>query len=287
MSPSASDRPGPGLRQAGVKAGFTLVEVMMSIVISAILGVTLIRFYKDSYRTYSLQEQVADRNQNALYLVNKLVEVLQQAGTALPDTGWNVITVSTGRITVGLNPRGAMELISFDLPPGKKIPVTDASQYINTGNVLLNTNKVLIDYALPGKSCVLYNLNLANNTGGFVKGIKNMPTGMDTISLTATVDLSPGDRVYGYRDDQYALSGSDLVILPDSSSAAQMVLAENIDSLSITFLTRAGAVTTSWKTMKSASILVRARTEKKDPKLPAPGYHKISVPMNVILRNKI
>jgi prepilin-type N-terminal cleavage/methylation domain-containing protein len=284
MSPSASDHSQARTRDG--EAAFTLVEVMMAIVISSILGVTLIRFYKDSYRTYSQQEQVADRNLNGHYLVNKLVEVLQQAGSALPDTAWNVITVSGGTLTVAVNPRGAQELIAFDLPPSKRIPVSDASLYANTGNVMLNTNKVLIDYALAGKTSILCVIDQSLGSGGFVKGIKDTPTG-DTIAVQTVVDLSPGDKVFGYREDQYLLSGSDLIIRPDNNSAAQMVLAENIDSLGITFLNRAGGVTASWKTMKSASILVRARTEKKDPKLKPPNYHKISIPMNVMLRNKI
>ncbi|MEO7425049.1 MAG: prepilin-type N-terminal cleavage/methylation domain-containing protein [Fibrobacteria bacterium] len=285
MSPSGSDRSCRARERQG-EDGFTLVEMMMAIVISSILGVTLIRFYKDSYRTFSQQEQIADRNLNGHYLVNKLVEVLQQAGSALPDTGWNVITTSTGKITIAVNPRGAQDLISFDQPPSKLIPVADASLYTNTGNVMLNTNKVLIDYALAGKPSILCQIDQGVGSGGFVKGIKDTPTG-DTIAVQTVVDLSPGDKVYGYREDQYLLSGSDLVVRPDNNSAAQMVLAENIDSLGFKFLTRAGAATTSWTTMKSASILVRARTEKKDPKLKPPNYHKISIPMNVMLRNKI
>jgi hypothetical protein len=109
---------------------------------------------------------------------------------------------------------------------------------------------------------------------------------MDSIRLTAAVDLSVGDRVYGYREDQYFLSGTNLMLRPDGNASAQMVLAENIDSLAFAFKDAAGNATSVWKNMRSASITVRARTAQADPRYPG-QYRKLTLPMNVILRNRI
>jgi hypothetical protein len=264
-----------------------LIELLITMVVAVLLGVALVRFYKDSSHAYSMQDQIADRNQNAQFTLNKMVELLQQAGSVLPDTGWPVIKVASGALTVGLNPRGAQQYNATDTPLSNFIPVMDGSKFVNTGNVLLNTTHVLVQFADPSKAVQKLNIDLGYNGNGFSAGVKSSGTGFDSVRVTTAIDLSVGDRIYGYREDEYSLSGSDLVIRPNGNAALQMVLSENIDSIGFTFLTAIGGATPNWKWMRSASITVRARTEKPDPKLPAPGYHKISLPMNVILRNKI
>lgn len=269
------------------QAGFSLVELMVAMVVAVILGVAVIRFYKDSYHTYSMQEQIADRNQNAHFTLNKLTELLQQAGSTLPDTGWTVIKVGGGVLTIGINPRGAMQFNGVDTPFSNFIAVGDASLFANSANVLLNTTNVLVDFDDPTKPTVKLTIDGNYNSGGFVNGIKDNPDGMDSIRVIPGVALRIGDRIYGYREDQYLLSGTDLVIRPNGSVATQMVLAEDIDSVGFAFQTSAGAATTKWNLMRSASITVRAQTEKPDPHMSPPAYHKITLPMNLILRNKI
>jgi Tfp pilus assembly protein PilW len=272
-------------------AGFTLIETLIAMVASVIIGMGVVRFYKDSYHAYSLQDQMQDRDQNAHFVVTRFTEIMQQAGSGLPDTGWSVISqdLTAGITTVGVNPRNAIQFAGTDTPNSQYIPISDATQWQSTGNVLLNVAYVLIDFADPTKAIIKRSIDTSYNAYGFVKGIKNMALGMDTLRITTPVDLSVGDRVYGYREDQYLLAGTaktDLVLRPDGNSAAQMVLAENIDSLAFVFKDAAGATTTSWKTMRSAQITVRARTSMKDPRL-ATGYRKITLPMNVILRNRL
>jgi hypothetical protein len=188
---------------------------------------------------------------------------------------------------VGLNPRGAEQFNGQNTGSTQFIAVGDATLYTNTANVQLNTTHVLLDYANPTRATVRLTIDANYNSGGFVKGVKNNATGLDSIRVTSAVTLSVGDRIFGYREDWYFLSGGNLVVRPNGTASLQMVLAEGIDSLGITFRRSTGAVTTDWRLMRSASITVRARTEKPDPKLPPPGYRKISLPMNVILRNRI
>jgi prepilin-type N-terminal cleavage/methylation domain-containing protein len=199
MSPSGSESPGRGLAGQGGgqgERGFTLVEVIVAMVISVILGVSVLRFYKDSYHTYSQQEQIADRNQNAHYLLNKFVEVLQQAGSVLPDTAWTVITFpSSGGITIGSNPRGADQYNSFDTRASYFIAVSNGAQFAKSDNTLLNTTHILVDYMSPAKATQKFDLDVGYNTGGFDHGVKDNPVGMDSIKVTALVDLDAGGRI--------------------------------------------------------------------------------------------
>ena len=278
MYPSASE---------GRQRGFSLVEILIAMVVGTILGVAVVRFYKDSYRAYSMQDQIQERDQNAHFVETKFVELLQQAGSSLPDSGWTVISQSGPSTVLGNNPRGAEQFNGVDLAFSYFVPISDAAQWSNTGNVLLNIYHVLVDYANPAVATRKYQIDQSYNSNGFVNGIKDNPVGMDSLRLTVPISLSVGDRIYGYREDQFQVSGGDLLVLPNGNAAAQMVLAENIDSLGFTFRDGTGAATLNWKKMKSVSFTVRARTAKADPKLPPPGYRKITIPMNVILRNRI
>ncbi len=276
-----------GLPLKSRQAGFSMIELLIVIVVSTILGVSVVRFYKDTYHTYSLQEQIADRNQNAHFTLSKYVEILQQAGTGLPDTGWSTLRISSGSITLGFNPRDAKQFNDFDTPMSQFVAVVDGTLFANTSNVFLNTTHVLVDYMDRSKMTEQIEIDTTYSGLGFVKGIKDNASGMDSVYIMKAIVLSVGDQIYGYREDQYALSGSDLVIRPNGSVAQEMVLAEDLDSVGVTFLTTAGIPTSAWDKMRSASVTVRARTNKIDVHLEPAGYHKISLSMNIMFRNKI
>jgi hypothetical protein len=200
-----------------------------------------------------------------------------------------MITQAGGVTTIATNPRNAMQFISYNLPASQFVPVSDASQWKRVGNVLLNVRYVLVDYSDALKATAKYDIDTNFNASGFAKGVKDNAAGMDSIRLLTSVTLSVGDRVYGYREDQYLLggaSGTDLIIRPNRNVAEEMVLAENIDSLGFTFKDASGVATTSWKNMRSASLSVRARTAIIDKRIPG-WYRKLTLPMNIILRNRI
>lgn len=278
-------RNGSESRPAGA-AGFTLVEMLIALVAGGLVTAGVVRFYKDSYHAYSLQDQIQERDQNAHFVATKFMEILQQAGSALPDTGWTVITRAGATTTLAVNPRNALQFNGVPLTSSPFIPVSDASLWINTGNVLLNVRYVLVDYADPAAPTRKYAIDRSYNARGFVAGVKDNPSGMDSIRITQDINLAVGDRIYGYREDDYLIDGANLVIRPDGDATKQMTLAENIDSLGFTFKDENGLPTTNWRKMRSAQMSVRARTAMADPRLRG-GYRKITVPMNVIMRNKI
>lgn len=281
MYPNDSRRP-----LHGREAGFSLLEACVAVGLSLLLGLIVHRFYRDAFHTYGQQEQIEERNQNANFTVSKMVEVLQQAGYGLPDTGFVSMTYVTGVLTLGKNPSGVQQFIGNNPPLQRYVRVDDATQFRTSSSPMLSVTHILVDYAGP-PAPEKFQIDTNYNSSGFTKGLKNNTKGHDSIYLTTSVNLNVGDIVYGYREDQYLLQNDSLVVRPNGSATAQMVLAENIDSLGFTFLNAAGNPTTDWKAMRSASFTVRARTGRKDPRLKPPAYHKISLPMNVILRNKV
>jgi prepilin-type N-terminal cleavage/methylation domain-containing protein len=266
--------------------GFTLLEVLVVVAVSLILGIVVVRFYRDSYHTYSMQEQVEERNQNANFTVSKMVEVLQQAGSELPDTGWSVLKYSLGVLTVGANPKGVKHFVSGNPGSSNLVAINDASGLRSASQPLLNATHILLD-SVGAKGIKKYSIDTNCAASGFTNGLKVNDPGIDSVCLVDSIDLNTGDWVYGYREDQYLIATDSLVIRPNGDATQQIVLSENIDSLGLTFRNRSGTTDTLWKNMRSVSISVRAKTSKRDPRIPAPGFHFITLPMNVILRNKV
>jgi len=265
-------------------SGLTLIEVLVTLVIAVVLGATVMRFYKDSYRSYSLQEQITDRNQNAHYVLTKMVEVFQQMGASLPDSGWGSLSVSGGPLSsggilsVGSNPKNGLQTISVATASSITMNVNPIYPFNVSKNDMLTPGFVLITRAAAGVKADTVTIIGRDTTGGGLGG---------TLTLARNVALNPGDRVYAYRIDQYLLVNNNFVIRQNCDPANQIILAENIDSIGFTFRQRNGTPDTTWGNMRSVSLTVRARTEKKDPNFPGDGYRKISLPMNVLFKNKV
>lgn len=262
------------------------MEVLVVVVVSAIVGAVVHRFYRDSYRTYSMQEQIEERNQNANFTVSKVVELMQQVGAGLPDTGWNSLVYAGKVLTLGSNPAGVAQFVGDNPPNSQAIAIDGAERLRNTSQPLISSTHILVDFA-ANTATAKYQIDTTKNNNGYVKGLRIDTAGIDSVFLTTSVNLNVGDWLYGYREDQYLLVSDSLVIRPNGQTSSQMVLAENIDSLGFTFFDAKGIATTQWKNMRSVSFVVRARTARPDPGLPKPGYRLISLPMNVILRNKV
>jgi hypothetical protein len=62
-------------------------------------------FSRDNRR--ALQGQRTERNQGANLELNGMVELMQQAGSSLPDSGWTMIRREDGGLLVAVNARSA------------------------------------------------------------------------------------------------------------------------------------------------------------------------------------
>ena len=277
MSPRASDpRDFSGVRPArGPAVGFTLIEVMIGMLISGLMVVVVTRFFKDSHRAYNVQELLADRDQNAQYVLKRLEERVMEAGANLPGNGFPIIVPGANPnngFSLVINPRGGMQTFYADLPATQALPVDDASTYKAATSLLI----VRADKSKPVETADIatnYNLN------GFVKGIKKVPGSQDLLRLTAAVDMRSGDAVYAYSKEDYSVSNTNL-------SMGNMVLAEDIESLGLGFYDSTGAPTSDWNAMHSAKLSVTARTQRPDPGFSGDGYRRVTITSEVRMRNR-
>lgn len=264
-------------REGSNERGFTLMEVTVALVASGILLVGLARFFKDFNRSYNNQEQVSDRDLNAHYAVKRLSEAVMSAGSGLPSTGWDIISLPDGnpgaRLRLSVNPRGGVQYLTVDLVGKNEVAVEDAKGFAKATAILTDPqNPLLPTLRVP--------IDVTYNSNGFVKGVRT--TGESAVlRLTGAVNLKVGDAIYAYDEEVYRLQSGSLTL-------NGMILAENIQSLAFTAYASNQTRTPLWSSMRSIRIQVTARTRNRDPNFSANGgYRAIDLSMDVLLRNRL
>lgn len=257
------------------RSGFTLLEGLVAMAVSGILIASVARFFRDSTGAFNRQKQLADRDQNAHYVITRLSDILMQAGHNLPEQRWDVIDPESSpayRLAVTVNPRGGKQTIAAALNNESKIPVAEEKEFRGASSVLW----VPFDDSKPVK---LLAIDKGFNSGGFKEGLKKVSHGIDTLRLVDAVSLLPGDVLYAADREDYHLDGTRLM-------QGKMLMAEHIDTLAITYFDKDRKPVTEWASMRSARITVSARTPFPEKNAGGDGYRRISLSMDVRLRNR-
>ena len=257
------------------KAGFTLIEVTIGLAVSGLLVLIVTRFFNDSHRAYNLQERLSDRDQNAQFVLKRMEERIMEAGANLPETGWPVIVPGPDALSgfkLALNPRGGTQTFYSDMAASSEIPVDDGTSFIGASSVLVLRN----DKSQPVQKIAIAT---GYHWGGYSKGIKAGGAGVDTIRLALPLTLKAGDAIYAYATEDYSVLGTDV-------SVGGMVLAEDIEAVTLGFYDSLGAATSDWNSMHAARLSVTARTRQPDPGYKGDGYRRVTLNSEVRLRNR-
>jgi prepilin-type N-terminal cleavage/methylation domain-containing protein len=239
-----------------LRAGFTLIEIMIGLGVSAILILGLTRLYSATLGSYSLQEQLTEMNQNAKFTMKEVSDVLMQAGADCglvtdmleKDTVIKAASAPCNSFTIKINPRGGLYTIVKDT-----VLNTYAACSLKVDNAYsfrladkIGHVSSINHFAAPFKTYTLNGLDSANNKL-FVSG------------GSAVDSFYVGDGLYSFKSHRYYLNGTNLCLDSDN-----IVMAENIDSLNLTFMDSTGASTTSWSLMRSVALVVEATTSVPD-----------------------
>jgi len=245
--------------------GFTLVEILVALAISGILLLGLTRLYSITLNSYSLQEQLTEMNQNAKFVVTELSDAIMQAGadcaainTDSLDKDTVIRVFNASNFSIRTNPRGGLYVFTAKIMTNTKnlctLQVIDAKQFKGADSVGKipkpgSTIKFVRKYELKA-------VDVANNRIFIDSGVTS-----DSFCID--------DAIYAYKNNHYFLNGANLC-LNDSAS----ILAENIDSLNVSFYTKAGPATTNWQTMWSARVVAEATTSAPDGRYKGYADHK-------------
>jgi prepilin-type N-terminal cleavage/methylation domain-containing protein len=80
-------------RKMGRDKGLTLIELLVAMVISAILIAAIYRTFISQQKTYVVQEQVADMQQNARVAINRMMREIRMAGFGNVSSVLPIVTI--------------------------------------------------------------------------------------------------------------------------------------------------------------------------------------------------
>ncbi len=251
--------------------GVTFIELLIVMAVAGILLVIVTRFIKSSRKVYNLQEDIAERDQNAYYSIKMLSERLMEAGANLPDTNtnYNAVVINTNpanSFKLMVNPRGGFYTVVANF----------------------NSNRILVDDGGSFKnadSILVVHPNNSTPTRYDLLSVAIAPTNFDTLKLLSAQPFSTGDQIYAFTTESYLLINNNLCV--KTKSTVPDTLAENIDSLTILFKDVAGFTTTDWKLMRYANLSITTRIQRANPALGADSCKRRTLSMELGFRNKI
>jgi len=251
--------------------GFTLIEILIALAISGIVLTAIYNLYISQSRTYTVQEQVSEMQQNARVAMDIVSRHIRMAGFGQPS--WTTIngasiTYIGVQVTDGGTGPDTLEIVGcIDSPPG----TLSAAAAASATSISLQSGE--------GSS-----FNTSTKSDIFIGDLENAKvTGAGD---TLTIDTDPatggnqglanayaaGTNVYLVKRVKYALSGTDLTRDENAGGGADAV-AIDIEDFQVSF------------TDPTVNVSITARTENPDSYYTGDGYRRMILTSNIIARN--
>jgi prepilin-type N-terminal cleavage/methylation domain-containing protein len=254
------------------KNGVTLVELLIALVLSSLLIAALFRVFISQQKTYSVQDQVADMQQNVRIAIGQMTREIRMAGyggNILAIFGningfTDIITPAENSITIILADQ--VGVLKQSTPKGlNQLKITNAS--------IFNTDKKKY-----------FCLNGLNNYS-----IQSIVT--DTITLTTSLseDHVIDEPVYLIKAITYSLGnsgGKSALRRNENTGGGAQPVAENIESLQFNYFDENGNLTSNPPDIRMVKVTITARTDMRDPEYKGgDGYRRRLLSSNIKLRN--
>ena len=268
--------------------GLTLIELMVALVITGILVAAIYRTFIGQQKTYTVQEQVVDMQQNARAAVNRMTTEMRMAGFGnvsmlLPDmntnawcgkNNWDVVNPdypAAGSVTI-LYGIGSATLAA--IPVANQITVNSLTD--SQGNVLFDTGDR--KYVSIGG---VESYTITNIAGTIL-----------TLSGNLTYSHAVGTPVYGIRAVSYQVDGTQTLLRDEiprpSTQVVQLAqpLADNIESLQFGYRDASDNPPASNANIRVILVTLRARTNVSDPEYKTDGgFRKRQIASRIHLKN--
>lgn len=254
------------------KNGLTLIELLIALVMSSILIAVLYRAFISQQKTYNVQDQVADMQQDVRVAIGQMTREIRMAGY-----GGNILIIfgNINGFTDIITPASdSVTIITADeIGVLKQSAAKGAHQLTVTNAQAFNTDK---------KKYLC--LNGLNNY--FVQSI----TG-DTITLTTplTEGHPINETVYLVKAITYSLGlsgGKTVLRRNENTGGGAQPLTENIESLRFSYLDTNGNATTNPPDIRMVKVTITAKTNKFDPDYKGgDGYRRRTLSSHIKVRN--
>jgi len=254
------------------KKGLTLIELLIALVLSSILIAALYRGFISQQKNYTVQDQVADMQQNLRIAISQMTTEIRMAGY-----GGDILSMFA-------NINGFTDLI------------TPASNSITI--ILADEVGVLKENAAKGASQLkVTNARIFNNDKKkylCLNGLNNyLVQSVTSDTIVLTTPLAEGHPInqplYLVKAITYSLGlsgGKTALRRNENTGGGGQPLAENIESLQFTYSDINGNVTANPPDIRMVKVTVTAKTNMVDPQLKGgDGYRRRTLSSNIKVRN--
>ena len=266
--------------------GLTLIEVLVAFAISGILAAGLYRTLTGQQKTYVVQEQVIDMQQNVRVAINRMMTEIRMAGfgnvsMVLP------VTYATGTYNNVLN---------LDTPSAGAFTFVTAlggtsALTVETG---IGHNQIVVSTLTDNRGNSLF--DTGNRKYISIGGLEShVITAIDSGTKTITLNRScthhhpvgtPLFTVTALTYQVATINGIPTLLRNENRGDGAQPQSENIENLQFTYLDTAGNPTATPSDIRFITVSMTARTDSQDPDLKnGDGYRRRQIASNIHLRN--
>jgi prepilin-type N-terminal cleavage/methylation domain-containing protein len=254
------------------KNGLTLIELLIALVLSSILIAALFQIFIRQQKTYTVQDQVADMQQNIRVAIDHMTREIRMAGY-----GGNILAIFgniNGFTSIITPANNSITLLLADQVGVLKQSATKGMNQLKVTNAsIFNTDKK--------KYLCLNGLN------NYL--IQNVLT--DTITLTTSLieDHLINEPVYIIKAITYSLGlsgGKTVLRRNENTGGGAQPLAENMENLQFTYFDAMGNVTSNPPDIRMVRVAVTSKTNMSDPEYKGgDGYRRRTLSSHIKVRN--
>jgi prepilin-type N-terminal cleavage/methylation domain-containing protein len=263
--------------------GITLIELLVALVITGILVAAVYRTFTSQQKTYTVQEQVVDMQQNVRAGINRMMREIRMAGFGTVSM---VLPVTLGGKTFN-------DVVNPDTPVAGSLTIVSA-----TGSTTLAlagipaSNKITVNSLTDSQGNTLFDTGDKRyiSIGGVESyTITNIAGTTITLSGTLTYNHPVGTPVFGVRAISYqvgVVDGIPTLLRDENTGAGGQALADNIENLQFGYLDANGNPTANPADIRVVRVTLRAKTNFSDPEYKTDGgYRKRIIASNIHVRN--
>jgi type IV pilus assembly protein PilW len=260
--------------------GVTLIELLIALVISGILIAALYRIFISQQKTYTVQEQVVDMQQNVRVAITKMMKEIRMTGF--------------GNITELLNlPGGVNGFTQAISPESNRITIVGGFKQIRRDNgdpieiASANGNQITLNYATDDFDGLAHRFI---SIGGMESNSVQSRAGAKII-LENPLKLNhpvgtPIFKIQAVTYDIGVSGGKAVLRRNENTGGGRQPMAENIETVQFVYFDGDGNPTMNPIAIRMIRVTVTAKTNMTDPEFKGgDGYRRRTVASNVQLRN--
>lgn len=258
--------------------GITLIELLVTLVVSSILLAGVYRTFLGQQKTYTTQEQVVDMQQNARITINRMMAEIRMAGFG------NVSMV----LPVTMAGKTFNDVVNPNTPAAGSLTIVLGDE-ATTLTAIPASNKVTVNSLTDSQGNTLFDTGDKKYVSiGGVESYAVTSISGNTLTLNGTLTYSHpvGTLVYGIRAVSYQVNGARTLLRDENTGDGGQAVADNIENLQFGYLDANGNPTAQNANIRAIQVTLRARSDRSDPDYKADGgYRNRQIASSIHLKN--